>query len=150
MALTDVERLDKKDHKLLALWAADCAERVLPLFQNAKPEDNRPCNAIKAARAWVRGDLKMTKAREAALAAHAAARNADDEPARLAARAAAHAAATAHVDSHAQHAATYAIKAISAASVVNADEEAVSAERDWQYKLLPEHLRLVVFSGPNC
>jgi hypothetical protein len=39
--------------------------------------------------------------------------------------------------------------AISVAPVVNADEEAISAERDWQYKLLPEHLRLLVFSGPN-
>ena len=149
MALTDTERPDPEDHKLLALWAADCAERVLPLFQNAEPEDDRPSNAIEAARAWARGDLKMTKARGAALAAHAAARNTDDDSARLAARAAGHAAATAHVAGHAQHAANYAIKAMSATPTANADEEAVCAERDWQYKLLPEHLRPLALPGPN-
>jgi len=149
MALTDTERPDIKNHKSLALWAAVCAERVLPFFQNAKPEDDRPRNAIEAARAWVRGDLKMTKAREAALAAHIAARNTVNDSARLAARAAGHAAATAHVAGHAQHAANYAIKAMSAASIVNADEEAISAERDWQHKLLPEHLLPLAFPGPN-
>lgn len=149
MAPTDTKRPDAKDRRLLALWAADCAERVLPLFKNAEPEDDRPRNAIEAARAWARGDLKMTEARGAALAAHAAARNTDDDSARLAARAAGHAAATAHVAGHAQHAANYAIKAMSAAPIVNADEEAVCAERDWQYELLPEHLRPLAFPGPN-
>jgi len=149
MALIDTERSDKNDHKLLALWAADYAERVLPPFQNAEPEDDWPRNAIEAARAWACGDLIMTKARGAALAAHAAARNTDDDPARLAARAAGHAAATAHVVGHAQHAANYAVKAMSATPTTNADEEAISAERDWQYRLLPEHLRPLAIPGPN-
>ena len=149
MAHTVAERPDTKDHRLLALWAADCAERVLPLFQNAEPEDDRPRNAIEAARAWVRGELTVTKARGAALAAHAAARNTDDDSARFAARAAGHAAATAHVAGHAQHAANYTIKAMSATLSVTADEEAISAERDWQYELLPEHLRPLAFPSLN-
>jgi hypothetical protein len=46
-------------HQLLALWAADCAEHVLHLFEDVQPSDPRPreddlgaaAYAIKAARA---------------------------------------------------------------------------------------------------
>ncbi|WP_199615127.1 putative immunity protein [Paenibacillus alkalitolerans] len=42
-------------HKTLALWAADCAERVLRYFEEKHPDDRRPREAIDAGRAWVRG-----------------------------------------------------------------------------------------------
>jgi len=124
------KRLDEQDHKALALWAADCAERVLPYFEDKYPKDDRPRKAIEAGRAW---------ARAAAFAAHAAARAATDASARSAARAAGHAAATAHVAAHARHAAAYAVTAAVDAGVTAA------TERDWQYRRLPEHLRPVVF-----
>ncbi|WP_342216975.1 putative immunity protein, partial [Nocardia brasiliensis] len=67
--------LNRGDHTALALWAAACAELVLPLFLRARPDDARPRAAIEAARAWVRGELTMPEARRAALAApHAAPR----------------------------------------------------------------------------
>jgi hypothetical protein len=58
------ERIDhqifKPDQKILALWAADCAERVLPFFEKAYPKDDRPRKAIEACRTWVRtGVFKM-------------------------------------------------------------------------------------------
>jgi hypothetical protein len=101
-------------HRALAISAADCAERVLSHFETARPGDGRPRLAIEAARAWVRGELKMTDARRAAFAAHAAARATDCPSACAAARAAGHAAATAHVASHARHASAYALKALAA------------------------------------
>jgi hypothetical protein len=55
--------LTDSDHQLLALWAASCAEHVLDLFESAQPEDPRPREAIEHARAWVRGEVKMTQAR---------------------------------------------------------------------------------------
>src|SRR5215475_1677872 len=58
--------LTDSDHQLLALWAASCAEHVLDLFESARPEDPRPRQAIEHARAWVRGEVKMTQARTAA------------------------------------------------------------------------------------
>jgi Imm-5 like putative immunity protein len=58
--------LTDSDHQLLALWAASCAEHVLDLFESAQPEDPRPRQAIEHARAWVRGQVKMTQARTAA------------------------------------------------------------------------------------
>ena len=39
------------DHKTLAVWAVDCAERVLPYFEEKYPEDNRPRRAIEALQA---------------------------------------------------------------------------------------------------
>src|SRR3954451_18575940 len=67
--------LTDSDHQLLALWAAMCAEHVLHLFESAQPSDPRPRRAIALARAWVRGEIKMSEAREAAGHSNAAARD---------------------------------------------------------------------------
>ena len=132
------KRPDEQDHRALALWAADCAEHVLPCFEAHCPEDDRPRKAIEAGRAWVRGEIKCGKARDAAVAAHAAARSTDHPAARDAARAA----ATAHMAAHARHAAAYAVKAVT----LSADAETSAViERDRQYRCLPEHLRPMVF-----
>src|SRR5215831_14496633 len=66
--------LQDADHRLLAVWAADCAQHVLHLFEQAQPADDRPRQAIEQARAWARGEITMTQARTAAFAANAAAR----------------------------------------------------------------------------
>jgi len=105
-----------RDRRTQAAWAADCAERVLPYFEEAFPDDDRPRKAIEAARAWARGEICVGEARTAALAAHAAARDVAERPAACAAaRAAGHAAATAHMVGHAPHAAAYAKKAAACA-----------------------------------
>ena len=130
------ELVSKLDHKTLAIWAADCAEHVLPYFEEKNPKDNRPRKAIQAGRAWIRGEIAMSEARTAAFAAHAAARDANTDAARAAARAAGHAAATAHVAGHAVHAATYAARA-AGHTVDSIDvDAAIAKERDWQYQQL--------------
>jgi len=139
MKVERTKRLDEQDHRSLVLWAADCAEHVLPFFEEKHPQDDRPRKALEAGRAWARGEIACGKARAAAFAAHAAALAADEGAARAAARAAGHAAATAHMAGHARHAAAYAIKAVIAAGTDSA------TERDWQCRRLPEHLRPVVF-----
>jgi len=45
------ELADRTDHKILAIWAADCAERALAFFEQRYPEDDRPRKAIEAIRA---------------------------------------------------------------------------------------------------
>ena len=60
--------LQDSDHRLLAVWAAGCAMHVLHLFEEARPEDDRPRRAIELARAWVRGEIIMTQACSAAFA----------------------------------------------------------------------------------
>lgn len=126
-------RLDKQDHRSLVLWATDCAEHVLPYFEEKYPEDDRPRNAVEAGRAWARGETTVGEARTAAFAAHAAA------------RASGHAAATAHVAGHAAHAANYAVTAATDAAVPTA----TARERDWQYRRLPKHLRPVAAARGN-
>jgi hypothetical protein len=134
-----MKKFNKQDQRLLAIWAADCAERVLPFFEKAHPKDDRPRKAIEACRTWVRtGVFKMADIRKASLAAHAAARKAKDNAACFAARAAGQAVATAHVPQHAFGPAYYALKI--AANSDNAEVE-IAKELNWQTRHLPKHLR---------
>ena len=124
------------DHRALAIWAAECAERVLPLFEAERPHDRRPRAAIEALREFIAtGRFSMKVVREASLSAHAAARAVPDGPARYAARAAGQAVATAHVPAHSRAAALYAAKAIGALEPENG---AVENEREWQCRRLAE------------
>jgi len=51
--------LTDEHHRLLAEWAAQCAEHVLHLFDEEQPHDTRPRDAIDVGRAWVRGEVRM-------------------------------------------------------------------------------------------
>ena len=131
------------DHRLLALWAADCAEHVLPLFEQAQPDDPRPRRALELVRGWVRGEVKMMESRAAAGHAQAAARPLAGA-AREAAYAAGQAAAVAHVADHALGAAAYAIRAVRAAAPKAEQEDAGRRECRWQREQLPEAIRELV------
>ena len=135
--------LTDPDHRLLALWAATCAEHVLPLFESARPSDLRPRQAIAKARAWVRGETRMSQSREAAGHANGAARDLSGAP-RYAAYAAAQAAAVAHVAAHELGAAAYAIKAARAAAAEGGGENAGRLECRWQRAQLPDAIRQLV------
>ena len=135
--------LPMTDQRSLALWAADCAEHVLPYFETVRPKDDRPRKAIEEGRAWARSGLpmRMSVIRAASLAAHAAAREAKgDNAACFAARAAGQAVATAHVLQHAYGPSYYALKAVAAADPSHA-EVAIAKEYNWQLRRLPMNLR---------
>ncbi len=137
------------DHKNLAIWAADCAERVLPYFEEKYPDDKRPSDAIRTLREWVNtGKFSMPVIRGASLASHGAARGVkkEDHAARFAARAAGQAVATAHVPTHGLGAAIYALKAVADANPSNA-RAVIENERRWQYMHLPDNLQEWVASG---
>lgn len=136
-------RLSDPDHRLLALWAASCAEHVLPLFESARPGDARPRDAVDAARAWVRGELKMMQARAAGGHAMGAARPLRGAP-RYAAHAAGQAAVVAHVAAHELGAAAYAIKAVRDAAPEGEREAAARRECQWQRDQLPGPIRELV------
>ena len=138
--------LDVAGHRLLASWAADCAEHVLALFTVKYPEDDRPRQAIETARAWSRGEATVGDARQAAFATHAAARSASDAAAREVARAAGHAVATAHMADHELGAAFFAIKAVRLASPASEARMAGERECRWQREQLPEAICELVLS----
>ena len=131
------------DHQLLALWAAACAEHVLYLFELVQPSDLRPRQAIELARAWARGEIKMSQARAAGGHAQAAARELSGA-ARHAAYAAGQAAVVAHVAAHELGAAAYAIKAVRAAAPGWEGESAGKVECRWQREQLPDVIRELV------
>ena len=135
--------LTDADHRLLALWAASCAEHVLDRFESARPDDPRPRRAIERVRAWTRGEITMTEARAAGGHAMAAARDLSGA-ARHAAYAAGQAAVVAHVAAHELGAAAYAIKAASAAAPDPARDAAARLECHWQRAQLPEEIRELV------
>jgi hypothetical protein len=135
--------LTDSDHRLLALWAASCAEHVLGFFESVRPDDRRPRHAIEEVRSWMRGESTMTQARTSAGDANGAARDLSGA-ARHAAYAAGQAAAVAHVAAHELGAAAYAIKAARAAAPKGKGESAGRLECRWQRDQLPEAIRELV------
>ena len=135
--------LQDANHHLLALWAANCAEHVLHLFEDAQPNDDRPRRAIEMVRAWTRGEVTMMQSRAAGGHAMAAARPLSGA-ARHAAFAAGQAGVVAHVPAHELGAAAYAIKAVQAAAPKGEGERAGQLECLWQRDQLPEAIRALV------
>ena len=132
------------DRQELTLWAAACAARVLPIFESAAPDDARPGAALEGARAFARGEIRISRARALATAAHEAAREIDDRAARAAALAAGHAVATAHMAGHARHAAAY---AADARGLTQPDDPSLRhAEQAWQEGHVPAGLHDVVYA----
>ena len=133
------ERIDHQvfqpDKKALALWAFDCAGRVLPLFEAKYPCDKRPRKALETLKAWIdTGIFKMSIIRKASLDAHAAAKDVEEDYAKYAAHAAGQAVATTHVPTHALGSSVYAIRAV-VAYTGNVDDGLIK-ERSWQLQRL--------------
>jgi hypothetical protein len=135
--------LTDEDHRLLADWALLCAEHVLQLFEDHQPSDTRPREAIGVGRAWIRGDVRMRDAHNAAFQANAAARGLPD-PAKFAALSAGQAVAVAHVAAHDLGAAAYAIRAAGASVSAESAAQARAKEREWQRARLPAAVRELV------
>ena len=135
--------LTDEHHRLLAEWAALCAEHVLHLFEQEQPGDRRPRDALDIGRSWIRGEVQMRVAHKAAFVANAAARGLPD-PAKFAALAAGQAVAVAHVAAHALGAAAYAIRAAIASASASEAESARVQERDWQRARIPAEIRELV------
>ena len=129
------QTLSEADRRVVAAWAADCAERVLGLFEAEAPEDTRPRDAIARARAFARGELGVAGEIRRRFVGGGAAREVSGPAATAAARAAGQAASVAHMGAHALGAAAYAAKA---AGLATPDQpEAVAEEIRWQLDHMP-------------
>lgn len=123
------QTLSEGDRRIVAVWAADCAERVLGLFEAEAPGDSRPRDAIARLRAFSRGEIGVAEARRR-FVAHAAAREVSAPAAVAAARAAGQAGSVPHMGAHALGAAAYAANASGLAAPDR--PEVVSEEICWQ------------------
>ncbi len=64
-----MRRVETWTERTARLFAADCAEAALPIFEERYPADTRPRKAIAAARAFARGEIAEAWAESAANAA---------------------------------------------------------------------------------
>jgi len=148
-AASAIARTNTDVDRRLRLWLADCAARVLHIYEREYPADDRVRNTIVASRQFARGEIGAaawaaagTAARAAAWdAAGAAARTAAGTAARAAARAAAVAAARAAAwDAAGAAAGTAAGAAAGTAAGAAAGTAAGAAEGAWQFDRLIEWL----------
>ena len=104
---------DSYYHRLFGLKSANEAGRVLKYFEQERPQDRRPREAIEAIREWAEGKrtLGMKEVRRLSLAAHAAARDVQSDAAKFAAHAAGQAVGSWHAPAHALGAFGYAGRA---------------------------------------
>ncbi len=141
-ALWALRIITEQAERGIRLFACDCAERVLPLFEKKYPLDNRPRTAIDVVRRFANGEASPEEleaaAEAAARAARAAARAAEAaaRAAEAAGWAAAWAAAGAAGAARAAWAAWAAAEAAKAAVGWAAGAAAEAVEREWQTNYL--------------
>jgi hypothetical protein len=83
--------------RLVARFVAETADELLPVFEDANPDDPRPRAAVSAAWLFVHGAPRTKLQRVASMDAHRAASEAPTEASRLAAQAAGDAASAAYL-----------------------------------------------------
>lgn len=96
--------METQSKATLASWSMDYAERhILPIFEKHCPDDLRPQHTLAAARAWLRGEVKLPFVKNIILnECHAAARELSDNPtAQAAARTIGQASSVIHAPTHA-------------------------------------------------
>ena len=125
-----IRKVEIWNDKTLRLFAADCAEHVLGIYERVCPKDDRPRKAIQAARDFANGLIDRNAAHAAANAAYSAAEAA------YAASYAAYAASYAAEAAEAAYAASYAASCAAYAASYAAD----AAEKEWQFKRLKHYL----------
>lgn len=126
--------MTEAERQRVAVWAAECAERVLPLFEREAPADDRARDAITRTRAFARGELTAAEEIRRRFVAGRAAASAQTPVGRAAARSAAQAAGVAHMGAHALGAAAYAAVAVGLARPD--DPTATATEIEAQLDLL--------------
>lgn len=113
--LSLMHAIDTQSKAIVSKWCMDYAEaHILPIYEKSYPSDPRPRSALQAARAWFEGKMKLPEVKDLILnACHAAARDAEGNPAaQAAARAVGQAAACFHTPTHSLGLAFYGAAAI--------------------------------------
>ena len=133
------QTLSEADRRLLAAWAADCAERVLGVFEAEAPDDDRPRSLVARTRAFARGELKTAAEIRRRFVGGVGATEVRSPAAAAAARAAGQAVAVCHMGAHALGAAAYAVRAAGLAD--RGRPEAVDDEIRWQVDHMSAEVR---------
>ena len=129
--------IKEQSHRCLVLWVIDCAPRVLAIFEQKYETDSRPREALNAAIAWSKGEIKMPVAKKAALDAHKAAFLVEeDQAACAAAHAMGHVLGTVHVETHAIWFVIYGLSAFVKENNPLLKDQIIERETHWFYDRL--------------
>lgn len=140
------QTLSEADRRIVAAWAASCAERVLGLFEAEAPGDRRPRDAIARCKAFARGELDTAEQIRLRFSGGGAVRDVKGPAAKAAARAAGQASAIAHMGAHALGAAAYA--AMAAGLAAPDRPAAVGEEIRWQLDAMSAEVRAALRQLP--
>lgn len=129
------------EHKILAIWAIDCLNRILPLFEMKYPSEIILKTAVGTLQKSINDEIKMWDARKYTYTVLALAKSMekDDKPYSQIVRAASHCLAACHVPTHSEGTAMYVVSAI---ELINKSKDDVVVlmenERIWQINHLKE------------
>ena len=140
------QTLSAADRRVVAAWAADCAEHVLVLFHAEAPDDVRPDALIARTRAFARGELRTADEIRRRFDGGVGAGDVCGPTALAAARAAGQAVAVCHQGAHALGAAAYAAHAAGLADPSRPG--AVEEEIRWQLEHISAPARSALRSLP--
>ena len=140
------QTLSEAERRCVAAWAADCAERVLAVFEAAAPDDDRPRLLIPRTRAFARGELNTATEIRRRFVGGPPEGELKSPAAAAAARAAGQAVAVCHMGAHALGAAAYAVKA---AGLAKPDRPAAANEEiRWQLDHMSAEVRAALRALP--
>lgn len=126
---------NSNEHKILALWAIDCLNRILPSFEKKYPNETILQTAVDTLKKWINSEIKMWDARKYTYTVLTLAKTIEknDKPYSQIVRATSHCLATCHVPTHSEGTAMYVVSAI---RLLNESREDVidlmEDERRWQ------------------
>ena len=140
------QTLSESDRRRVAAWAADCAERVLGVFEAGAPGDDRARVLIARARAFACGDLNTAEGIQRRFVGGVSRSDVSDPAAVAAGRSAGQAVAVCHMGAHALGAAAYAVQAV---GLANPDRPGtVEAEMCWQLHHMSPQVRAALQALP--
>jgi hypothetical protein len=140
------QALSESDRRVVAGWAADCAEHVLEVFEAAVPGDQRPRELIARTRAFAEGELATAEEIRRRFVGGVAANELESPAAAAAARAAGQAVAVCHMGAHALGAAAYA--AVAAGLAHPEQPQATENEIRWQLERMSAEVRTALRAMP--
>jgi hypothetical protein len=141
------QALSEPERRNVAAWAADCAERVLPLIEAEAPGDVRARDALARLRAFAGGELDVAGEIRRRFAAGVPASAVRSPAAAAAAKAVGQAAAVPHMGAHALGAAAYAARA---AALAEPDRpSALADEIAWQLRQTSSAVREALRQLPS-
>ena len=144
--MASLQALSEADRRVVAAWAADCAEHVLEVFEAAVPGDGRPRALIARTRSYAKGELRTAEEIRRRFVGGVGANEVNSPAATAAARAAGQAVAVCHMGAHALGAAAYAAKA---AGLAHPEQpHATEHEIRWQLARMSAEIRTALRALP--